>query len=173
VRGSGRENDAESWTPVAEWALFQRQLGRSVLFIHHAGKGGQQRGTSKREDLLDVVISLRRPPDYDPAHGACFEVHFEKARHLLGDEVSPIEAMLTTDRNGLACWTYRAVEETTAERIIELARDGLTQAEIAEELQISRATVSRACRKAEEDGKLEKIKSGKGANQYQKRDKAR
>jgi hypothetical protein len=172
VRGSGRENDAESWTPVAGWALFQRQLGRSVLFIHHAGKGGQQRGTSKREDLLDVVISLRLPPDYDPVNGACFEVHFEKARHLRGDEVSPIEAMLTTDPDGLASWIYRLVEETNSNRVVELAKEGLTQAEIAQELQLSPATVSRACRKAKDEGKLEKTNSGKGANQYQKRDKA-
>jgi RecA-family ATPase len=40
VRGGGRENDAESWLSVSEWALLQRQAGRSILFIHHAGKGG-------------------------------------------------------------------------------------------------------------------------------------
>ncbi len=60
VRGPGRENDAESWNNVAEWALLQRQRGRSVIFIHHSGKNGAQRGTSKREDLLDVVLALRR-----------------------------------------------------------------------------------------------------------------
>jgi RecA-family ATPase len=36
----GRENEAESWLPVQEWALQQRRAGRSVVFIHHAGKGG-------------------------------------------------------------------------------------------------------------------------------------
>lgn len=44
VRG-GKENE-ESWQPVAEWALSMRSSGRSVVFIHHAGKGGQQRGAS-------------------------------------------------------------------------------------------------------------------------------
>lgn len=57
---AGRENEAESWQPVAAWALEQRAAGRAVLFIHHAGKGGQQRGTSAREDILDVrcVVSV-------------------------------------------------------------------------------------------------------------------
>lgn len=38
VRG-GKENEGESWQPVAEWALRMRASGRSVVFIHHAGKG--------------------------------------------------------------------------------------------------------------------------------------
>jgi RecA-family ATPase len=49
---TGRENEGEGWLPVQEWALQQRAKGRSVLFIHHAGKGGNQRGTSRREDCL-------------------------------------------------------------------------------------------------------------------------
>jgi putative DNA primase/helicase len=62
----GHDNDAESWTPVQEWLLKLRRTGYSVLLIHHAGKGGQQRGTSRREDVLDTVIALRHPSDYDP-----------------------------------------------------------------------------------------------------------
>jgi hypothetical protein len=166
VRGGGRENDAESWVSVSEWGLLQRQAGRSVLFIHHSGKNGQQRGTSKREDLLDVVISLRRPPDYDPASGACFEIHYEKARHLSGSDVDPIEARLTTDSNGLSTWTWRAVSDNTFDRVVDLANEGLSQAEIANELEINRSTVSRAWRKADGQGLLVKKSTDKGKNQY-------
>src|SRR5262249_40868152 len=49
---SVKENDADSWVPVQEWALAQRRSSRSVLFIHHAGKSGTQRGTSRKEDVL-------------------------------------------------------------------------------------------------------------------------
>lgn len=52
---SGNENEAESWVAVQEWVLTLRKAGKSVIFIHHAGKGGQQRGTSKKEDVLDTV----------------------------------------------------------------------------------------------------------------------
>lgn len=168
VRGTGRENDAESWTSVSEWALLQRQRGRSVLFIHHSGKSGQQRGTSKREDLLDVVISLRRPPDYDPATGACFEIHFEKARHLSGDDVNPIEAQLVTDADGLSTWKWRPVADSTFDRVVGLASEGLSQVEIANELELNRSTVSRAWRKAEAQGLLTTKASTKGRNQYAK-----
>lgn len=169
VRGGGRENDAESWLSVSEWALLQRQAGRSILFIHHAGKGGQQRGTSKREDLLDAVIALRRPPDYDPADGARFEIHYEKARHLSGTDVDPIEAKLTVDEDGQSMWAWRSVSESTYDRVISLANDGLTQAEIAEELGINKSNISRAWRKAEAAGLLQNTATAKGRNQYQTR----
>ncbi len=93
---TGRENEAEGWLPVQQWALQQRASGRSVLFVHHAGKGGLQRGTSRREDILDTVIALKRPPDYTPDHGASFEVHFEKSRGFYGDDSKPFEAQLRT-----------------------------------------------------------------------------
>ena len=99
VRG-GRENEAESWIPVQEWALNQRANGRSVLFIHHSGKGGAQRGTSRREDVLDTVIGLRRPAEYNPEDGAVFEVHFAKSRGFIGDDAKPFEARLTEGERG-------------------------------------------------------------------------
>ncbi len=51
-----------------------------MIVVHHAGKNGEQRGISNREDLLDTSISLRRPADYSPAEGARFEVHVAKGR---------------------------------------------------------------------------------------------
>jgi hypothetical protein len=78
----GRENEAESWLPMQEWCLDMRRRGKSVVLIHHAGKSGQQRGTSAREDILDTVISLRKAKDYEPNQGAKFEVHLEKCRPL-------------------------------------------------------------------------------------------
>ena len=58
---SSKENEADSWLPVQEWALKMRASGKSILFIHHAGKGGNQRGTSKREDILDYRYAFKAP----------------------------------------------------------------------------------------------------------------
>lgn len=153
---TGRENEGDSWQPVAEWALRMRASGRSVVFIHHAGKGGQQRGTSKREDLLDTVILLKRPGDYSPTQGARFEVHFEKARSLHGQNVTSFEAMLENLPDGTQQWTTKAVEAVAEQQMIELAELGLQQAEIARELGVHRSTVLRTLRKAEDEGRYSK-----------------
>src|SRR5262249_30955092 len=89
-----KENDADSWAPVVEWQLSLRRANKSVLLVHHAGKGGTQRGSSRKEDVLNTVISLRRPPDYSPGQGARFEVHFEKNRGFYGPDAEPFEVRL-------------------------------------------------------------------------------
>lgn len=141
VRGDGHENDAESWLPIQDWALAQRVAGRSVLFLHHANRRGEQRGTSKKEDVLDTVLALRPPADHRPQKGARFEVHIEKSRGLCADFV-PLEAELITTQDG-ATWTFKPIEETQAERIRKMSEDGMSKAEIAEELKIDRSTVYR------------------------------
>ncbi len=133
VRG-GKENEGESWQPVAEWALSMRSSGRSVLFIHHAGKTGQQRGTSKREDLLDTVIALRRPTDYTPDQGARFEIHFEKARAMYGEDVAPMEASLQTGPDGRQQWAMRSAADGIDVALLEMMELGLSQGEAAREL---------------------------------------
>lgn len=152
VRG-GKENEGESWQPVAEWALRMRASGRSVIFIHHAGKGGQQRGTSKREDLLDTVIALKRPPDYLPDQGARFEIHFEKARALYGVDVTAIEATLHSDADGTQVWTTRPVSDLSEEQMLEMRGLGLSTREIGAEIGISHSTVVRTLKKAREEGR--------------------
>lgn len=145
---SGVENDAESWLPMQTWALRHRAAGRSVLFIHHSGKGGAQRGTSRREDVLDTVISLRKPVDYCPEQGARFEVHIEKARGFHGDEAKAFSASLTTDAAGKQSWMLSDLEVSNDRRIAELYEDGIKPNDIAQELHIGRATVYRQLKKA-------------------------
>lgn len=163
ARRGGRENEADSWQTVADWALYQRTQGRSVLFVHHSGKSGAQRGTSKKEDLLDTVIALTRPGDYSPEQGAVFQVEFEKSRHVTGEDVAPFEASLGIDATGRLTWLIRNIEESTYDRVVALAKDGLKQKEIAEELGINKSNISRAWRKAVQNGD---IPNEKGADRW-------
>lgn len=150
----GRENEAESWLPVQEWALRLRAKGISILFIHHSGKGGLQRGTSRREDVLDTVINLRHSGDYRPDDGACFEVHFEKARGIFGDDVKPFEAKLIADQDGNPAWVTKNLEASLAEKVAKLLKEGVPQKEIAEMLNTTKGTVSKYKRRAEIQGLL-------------------
>ncbi|EIC30579.1 MULTISPECIES: AAA family ATPase [Methylomicrobium] len=149
---SGRENEAESWVTLSEWALRMRSAGKCVIFVHHAGKDGQQRGTSKREDILDVVVELKRPADYNPEQGARFIVNFTKARHLAGSDAQPFEAWLQADESGRQAWTTKTATESTFEQVVELANLGLSQGDIAVELGINKSSVCRHIQKAKGDG---------------------
>ncbi len=147
----GSENEGESWSPVAEWALNLRRMGKTVLFVHHDGKGGQQRGTSRKEDVMDVVIQLEHTKDYQAEKGATFLVKFEKARHLTGDDTKNIEAALVKDEYGKQMWTCKDAELGMSERILALRVEApdLNQTEIADELGCHRSSVSRAFKEAE------------------------
>jgi len=139
----GNENEGEGWLPVQEWALRLRKEGKSVLFIHHAGKNKSQRGTSRREDLLDTVVTLKHPSDYSPNEGLRCEIHFEKTRAMLGDAAKPFEVRMDRGPDGRATWTCRELEDTKAERAAELFAAGLSVRDVAEELGISRSQAGR------------------------------
>jgi putative DNA primase/helicase len=149
----GRENEAESWEPMQQWMLSLRRRGFSVLLVHHAGKGGNQRGTSKREDCLDTVICLKRPPDYRAEDGARFEVHLEKARSVIGQDAKPFEARLEV-RDIAAVWTTRNIEDRELEQVIELSREGESVRDIAEATGISKSKVNRLQKRARAEGRL-------------------
>lgn len=150
---SGRENEAESWLPVQEWSLSLRRMGVSVLFIHHAGKGGQQRGTSRREDVLDTVLALKRPGDYLASEGARFEVHYEKSRGVYGEQVKPFEATLQDGG-----WAMKDLSESRTDKVAELLNEGVKQRDIAEMLGINPGTVSRHAAKARSGGLVDQSK---------------
>ncbi len=134
-----KENDADAWTPVQNWALAQRRAGRSVLFIHHCGKSGQQRGTSRKEDVLDTVLSLRRPPDCSPEHGARFEVHYDKSRGFFGPEAEPFEARLV----GNVWETSEIRAGDDLETLQALRASGRSIRDIAERTGVPKSTVAR------------------------------
>jgi putative DNA primase/helicase len=153
VRG-GKENESESWLPVQEWALQQRAEGRSVLWVHHSGKGGQQRGTSRREDVLDTSIKLKRPPGYSPEKGAIFELHFEKSRGFTGEDAKPLEVSMEIDSGGRQVWSYRSLDASTYDRCCELANEGMKNQEIVGELGVNKSTVSRHVKRGKENGDI-------------------
>lgn len=140
---NGRENEAESWLPLQTWLLSLRRRGISVLVVHHAGKSGGQRGTSKKEDLLDTVILLKRPEDYNATAGSHFLVYYQKARGFHGDDAKPFDARLETNSDGYV-WSIKGVDQL-ADRVRQLREKDktLTQREIAELSGTSAATVNR------------------------------
>lgn len=149
-----RNGGRERWTQMQRFLMILRRVGSAVLVVHHANKKGLQRGTSRREDVLDTVIAIRRPADYEPSQGARFELHFEKARGLLGEAVDPIEARLETDAKGMAQWSWRPAQQSELDRAVALLNAGLNPSQVSRELGISMARSYRLRARAAEKGLL-------------------
>ncbi len=129
VRG-GAENDAESWQPIQDFLILLRSRGYSVLLVHHTDKvRGDQRGTSKREDVLDWSLKLARPESYVMEEGARFEVHFTKARDLVGGSVAPFEARMEAES-----WALMDISTEAKARREEEKQDNRLRA-IADEIE--------------------------------------
>jgi AAA domain/Homeodomain-like domain len=150
---SGRENDAESWNEMQAWLLKLRRMGKTVLLIHHSGRGGNARGTSKREDVLDTVIQLKHPEDYELEDGARFEVHLTKARGIFGDDAMPFEAKLEVI-DGRDKWTCNVLQDDLLDQIAELSREGMPVRDIAKAIGIGKSRVNRLQARLREEGRL-------------------
>lgn len=148
----GDENDSEAWDEMQAFLLKLRSRGITGIVVHHAGKSGQQRGTSRREDVLDTVIRLSRPQDYRAAEGARFLIDFEKARNLNGRDVESLDVQLTDLPDGSHEWSYMSGDESQLRQIADLVQLGMTQREIAVELGISKGSLCRRFKQARERG---------------------
>lgn len=153
-----QENEADSWTSVQQWILKLRKKGISVIIVHHAGKGGQQRGTSRREDVLDTVIVLKHSQRYSMSNGACFEIHIEKARNFYGETAEPFLVRLQINDKGFLSWEKGDIssEDTLYNQIVEGVRAGISYRDLSKQLGINKSRVESAIKRAREKGDLPK-----------------
>ena len=158
---SAAENEADDWDRAQSWMLGLRRRGIAVAFFHHAGKGGQQRGTSRREDALMGTIKLERPSDYRAEQGARFVVSFEKSRGLYGRDMAPFEAALTTDPDGLATWVTTDAAGFNREKAVEMMGTGMGPQAVAAELAEPVSNVYRWRKQALERGELKEPKGSR------------
>ena len=145
----GKENEAESWTPVQRWLLNLKRRGISALIVHHAGKSGEQRGTSAREDVMDTVVALKHPEDYQPEEGARFEVHIKKSRNVAGSMVAPFEAQLRQGEESFL-WSQSPIHDPQMEEVRALSEQNFSIRAITEKTGIPRTTVHRLLQKAQQ-----------------------
>jgi len=142
------ENKSEEWKPVQNWLLYLRSIGKAIFVIHHAGKDKQgYRGSSKMLDTANTAISLQPIiddiGDEDTPHVKKFNVVYHKHRSFGGREAQPYEVILDKD-----IWSYRSMEQTNIDRVVEKVKAGMSQREIAREMIISQTSVRRLSDKA-------------------------
>ena len=149
------ENKTIDWERILPWLLRLRREHITVFFIHHAGRSGEMRGSSKREDPSAWIISLREPKN-DPegeTEGAHFISVFTKNRNAPQTPKS-LEWNFTPVAENEILIRYEQSQPLDVFR--ELVASGVNQcSEIAEEMDCSKGMVSRLARRAETAGWLE------------------
>jgi putative DNA primase/helicase len=145
------EDKRLDWDSINQWIIELRRRGLSVVLVHHAGKGGDQRGTSAREDQLNLTLRLTA---LDDRTTTAFRVDFQKARGLSGEQKKPFVVELVEDEHGRINLVHKNLNDEITAQVAFLAAEGMRQNEIKDKLDISQAGVSRRLKRAESDGLL-------------------
>lgn len=142
------ENNSDDWELVLHWLLALRRLKIVVLIVHHAGRNGDMRGTSRREDAAFWMLKL----DYsDEAKSgasrmAKFVSMFTKERNS-GREQMPYEWTFETDSAGVVRVGYKQADPLAVFRSwVEFGLSNATA--IAEAMGLSTGYVSKLAKKA-------------------------
>jgi KaiC/GvpD/RAD55 family RecA-like ATPase len=141
------ENDNSALDKVLRFLRQLRHDGITVLLVHHANKTGDQRGASRREDLLDTSVKLGLPDKNQSAQhdGGHFVMEFTKTRGR-APKPSRLEIKLVPRLGGLVglSWSQDRLISPLDHILRLIASDRLTtQAEFAEKLGRSAGQVSK------------------------------
>jgi hypothetical protein len=156
-----KENEADSWELVNNWLLDLRRCKIAVVIVHHAGRSGEMRGTSKREDNVFWIIALDdAKKDADDKRGARFVSRFTKPSRNTQEEVPAFEWHLVTDQTtNLVSIGHKPAQ--TLEVFRSILEAGVSKPiEIAKEMKLPDYTISRLAKKAELAGWLKKSSRG-------------
>lgn len=154
------ENKSDHWERLLQWLLELRRLKIVVLIVHHAGRNGEMRGTSRREDAAFWVLKLEYADEAKcgTARTAKFVSTFTKERNS-GKEQIPLEWTFETDSAGVVRVAYKHADPLTVFRSwIEFGLSNATA--IAEAMDVSVGYVSKLAKKAVGAGWL-KVKGRK------------
>jgi putative DNA primase/helicase len=167
-----RENEADSWELVNSWLLDLRRRKVAVVIVHHAGRSGEMRGTSKREDNVFWIIALDdAKQDVDDKRGARFVSRFTKPSRNTQEEIPAYEWHFFTDgATGIVSIGCKLAQ--TMDVFLGLIEDGVTECgQIAQEMKTSPATISRLAKRAIDAGKIIKKSREYFLTEGQKADK--
>ena len=151
TRFSEDENDNNlAWGEAGDWIMKLRRRGTTVILIHHAGKSGEQRGASRREDFLDFSIRVTADdPENTQAKGLHSKINFSKFRSDDGQGAArpfeillPLESSEISDGDGSGIqvttskseWITQNVGASAFDLEIGLLREGYTMEEIGDEV---------------------------------------
>ncbi|MYM34047.1 AAA family ATPase [Duganella sp. FT94W] len=150
---SGGREDGNSWAGIKTWLIAKRIAGVAVLLIHHAGKNGQQRGSSAHEDLLDYSILLTPLPNSADREDTRFSVQHTKLRDNLPELRKTFEYTIWVQDQALQFEVAPAGFQVSAHDAewLSLHEDGMSYEEIGRKYGVNKSTVSRRLKRLREE----------------------
>lgn len=145
------ENEADAWEMVLAWLLELRRHNITVILVAHAGRNGEMRGTSRREDAAHWILKLEDAGDSE-SNGAEFKSRFTKNRNArqAATTCPPLHWKLATEGGRLAITCAR---HSDIETLADLVKGGITSVrDLAEELGVTKGTISKWATKAAKSG---------------------
>lgn len=144
------ENDNDAFDRIKDWLLELRGRKITVLIVHHAGRNGEMRGASRREDMAHWIISLK--DDSGDGEQKAWLTHFKKCRNCQASEAPSLRWIIETNNDRL---TYQCERHSGPEAMLALIRDGIeTATDLAEELSVTKGCISKWAKKLASEGKI-------------------
>ena len=148
-----KENENDDFDKIKDWLLSLRRRGITVLIVHHAGRNGEMRGGSRREDPAHWIISLRDASE-EGARCKQFITSFSKCRNCQGRDAQPLRWTMQDDGGRIAI-TNETFSGTDA--LLAHIRDGVGSAsDLAGLLNTSTPTISKWAKKLITAGLIKK-----------------
>jgi hypothetical protein len=147
-----KENESDAWGErVLPWLLELRRHRIAVVFVHHAGRNGLMRGTSKREDAAFWSIKLSEAKGEHNREGASFVAMFDKNRNSTNEETPSLLWHFEPKPDGAVVPKWTTL--TPMQIFVGLVEDGLESCgDISQEMAITKGTVSKLAKRAEREG---------------------
>ena len=146
------ENESEDWSPINSFFLKLCQQ-TTVIFLHHSGKTGSQRGTSMRSANCSTVIKLEES-------NKSVKCHFDKKR-CDPDKVKDIYFVIETNNLRIAekqssSESKKAKKLTKIKQIIDyyLENPNAKQVDIANKFGTDKSNVSKIIKKYKKDNNI-------------------
>ncbi len=139
-----RENENDDFDKLKDWLLSLRRRSITVIIIHHAGRNGEMRGASRREDLAHWILSLKDATE-DESQCKEFITRFSKCRNCQGRDAVPLRWRL---RDECGQMTFTCEPFGNLEALLAHIREGIVNAtELAEMLGVRCGTISKWAKK--------------------------
>lgn len=153
----GDEKESEDWSVIQEWILYLRRNRISLFMVQHAGKSGDQIGTSKKEIQLSCNLKLTNQNHYTPEDGLRVKAELKKLRRRGKDGrwdprwAQPFEiAYRVVD--GAAEFSTRPMKGILKKQAVELLVAGAHPKEVMEATGLDRFVVYRLKKTLKDSG---------------------